>query len=153
MVDQQPAFMIRFRDATMNDADLLLRWRNDPLTRMMSKGSDAIDIEEHVRWLNGVIKDKCRQLYIAFHEDRAIGTMRVDWSGDSVGELSWTIAPEARGDGYGRVMVHQFCRMVGGRLRATIRADNDASRKIAIYAGLSLCNGGNADLEYYEGEF
>lgn len=120
---------------------------------MMSKGTDAIDRDEHVRWLNSVIKDNSRQLYIAFNEDRAIGTMRVDWSGDRVGELSWTIAPEARGHGYGREMVGQFCRFIGGRLRAAIRPDNDASRKIAIYAGLSLCDGGNADLQYYEGEF
>jgi len=43
---------MNIRLATRDDAQLLLAWRNDPLTRAMSKSMDEVQWDEHVRWLN-----------------------------------------------------------------------------------------------------
>jgi hypothetical protein len=39
----------------MEDADLLLRWRNDPTTRANSFDSSPIDREDHIRWVRAMV--------------------------------------------------------------------------------------------------
>ncbi|MEX1148120.1 MAG: GNAT family N-acetyltransferase [Sphingomonadales bacterium] len=145
---------IRLRDVTMDDADLLLGWRNDPLTRQMSRDRDAVERNDHVAWLARTLALDAgrRRICIAVADGTPVGTVRLDRVDDGVCELSWTMAPEARGQGLGREMVSAFCRMTGGRLRAVVRAGNAASRRIAISAGLSPIRI-DGDLEYFEGDF
>ncbi len=92
---------IKLRPATIQDADLLLEWRNDPETRSASHKTAVVQREEHISWLLKTLDNPSRRLLIAEENEVPVGTVRADFS-DGVYELSWTVAPDARGYGVGK---------------------------------------------------
>jgi hypothetical protein len=42
------------RKATIDDAPILFNWRNDELTRRLSKNTNVVKWNEHVVWLKNV---------------------------------------------------------------------------------------------------
>lgn len=125
------------RSATMDDDALLLAWRNDPLTRQTSISSDPVDAAQHQIWLADVLADPARSLLVAISHDEPVGTVRIDREGE-VSELSWTVSPDHRGKGHGTEIVGLAVAQTGGAVKALIKESNEASRKIATAAGLSL---------------
>lgn len=126
-----------FRPAVMDDAARLLSWRNDPETRAQSRSTALVTLAEHQAWLAAVLADPNRRLFIV--EDKsgmAVGTMRFDHQQDET-EISWTVAPEARGRGIGRIMVAQALAQTSGVAVACIRPGNEASLAIAHAAGFA----------------
>jgi UDP-2,4-diacetamido-2,4,6-trideoxy-beta-L-altropyranose hydrolase len=121
------------RDVTNDDWQLLLDWRNDPTSRSASRNSEAIEPTAHREWLSRCLANDCSTLLIAELNGIPAGTVRID-SGP-VSELSWTVAPEARGKGLGSRMVSQVVRTSRVPLRAVTRSDNLASQRIARAAG------------------
>lgn len=131
--------MMTLRTATMNDWQLLLQWRNDAATRMNSHQSQAVPAADHRAWLKKVLEDADRQLFIAEWDGQPVGTVRADWvSTDHAWELSWTLAPEARGRSLGKIMVKMLADQLEGRLTAQVKVGNTASVKIAEHCGLVL---------------
>lgn len=128
---------IQFRPATLADAEMLLAWRNDPQTRKASHQMAPVAPEQHQAWLEASLHNPQRTLLIAIAEGQPIGTLRAD-IGEAETELSWTIAPEARGRGFGKWMVRQYVETQRGALRAEVKAGNMASVKIAEFAGLEF---------------
>lgn len=123
------------RKATMDDAETLFRWRNDPLTRQNSFTTDEVPWESHIKWLEASFQNPNRALYIA-----ECGTVRADIQGDRV-ELSWTVAPEIRGKGFGKAMVACAVSLYPDFiLTASIKPGNVASEKIAESAGFHLAS-------------
>jgi len=120
---------MNIRLATRDDAQLLLAWRNDPLTRAMSKSLHEVQWDEHVRWLNSRLTRIEPHLYIAEIDGAPVGTIRID--GD---EISYTVAPEHRGRGYATEML-RWAHAQFGSLRAEIKPENVASVKAAERAG------------------
>ncbi len=125
------------RPASMDDAGLLLAWRNDPLTRQASIDGDSVDEVEHRTCLGEILADPARTILIALSKDEPVGTLRIDRDAD-VSELSWTISPDHRGKGFGTEMVQLGVAQAGGPVKAVIKEGNQASRKIAAAAGLAL---------------
>jgi RimJ/RimL family protein N-acetyltransferase len=123
---------MEIRPATFNDAQRLFEWRNDPLTRAMFKNSDIVEWHSHVDWLTARLCRTNPNLFIAEVSGRAVGTFRVD-----DGELSYTIAPDDRGRGFGREMLVKVREMFGP-MRAEIYERNVASMKIAAHAGHAI---------------
>jgi RimJ/RimL family protein N-acetyltransferase len=121
----------------MEDADLLLRWRNDPATRRASRNSAVISKSEHLAWLSRSLQDKSRKLYIAETNGRPVGTIRTDEQQGAC-ELSWTVAPEMRGRGLGKKMVALAAHRIKVPLRAAVKSGNSASVRIAEHAGMKL---------------
>jgi len=128
---------MELRLATMDDAILLLAWRNEPATRANSHKSEVVGPNEHIAWLEATLANHHRQLYIAEVDERPIGTIRADYDGESC-ELSWTVAPESRGRGFGKLMVCELAKKIECAVRAEIKEDNLASVKIAEAAGMHL---------------
>ena len=127
------------REATISDWELLLHWRNDVETRKNSHNMDLVDEQNHKQWLTGVIENPNRKLFIAFVDDVAVGTVRADF--DEVSEihhLSWTVSPNARGQGVGKRMVRLCAANLNAKIRAEIKEGNESSVKIAEHAGLRL---------------
>jgi len=59
----------------MDDAGVLLAWRNDPDTRAASHNSDKVDLQNHLAWLeSSLAKPEMRQLWIAELDNLAVGT-------------------------------------------------------------------------------
>ena len=128
---------IKLRPATIQDADLLLEWRNDPETRSASHKTAVVQREEHISWLLKTLDNPSRRLLIAEENEVPVGTVRADFS-DGVYELSWTVAPDARGYGVGKRMVAQFANQISEPIRAEIKSGNTASARIAEHADMQF---------------
>lgn len=128
---------MRLRPATTNDVELLLEWRNDPATRRFSIRTDKVKRAEHISWLGSVIDSTDRQLLIAEEQGIPVGTVRTDLC-DGIYQLSWTVAPDARGRGLGKEMVAMIAHKITAPIQARVRSDNISSVVIAEYAGMEF---------------
>jgi RimJ/RimL family protein N-acetyltransferase len=126
---------LRLRAVTLEDADLLLEWRNDPITRMASQETTEVQRDDHLQWLTNSLQDEKRILLIAEENEVPVGTVRADWD-DAGYALSWTVAPDARGRGVGKSMVALFVAQFTGTVRADVKKENRASARIAEFAGM-----------------
>ncbi len=127
---------MEFIPACIDDAALLLTWRNDPTTRSMSLAVEEIDWETHIDWLDGKINSDKSKIYIAHHNHAPIGNIRCEQR-EGHSELSWIIAPEHRGSGLGKRMLREFVEQYENRYTAIIRTENVASQKICAFAHFS----------------
>jgi RimJ/RimL family protein N-acetyltransferase len=123
---------IRIRPATEGDAKLLFEWRNDELTRRMSKNNDPIRWDDHRVWFDRRLKMDRPNLFVFELDGESVATFRID-----NGDLSYTVAPEHRSRGIATLMLNEV-RLRFGRLRAHIHSDNVSSIKVARGAGMEV---------------
>jgi RimJ/RimL family protein N-acetyltransferase len=128
---------LTFRSVTMDDAELLLQWRNDPETRRASRQTAPVTRHEHLEWLAKSLGSPPRTLRIVEKGGVPVGVVRADLV-NGAHELSWTVAPAARGSGVGKWMVARFASEFPGPLRAEVRKDNPASMRIAEFVGMVI---------------
>jgi len=67
------------RPATLQDADMLLGWRNDSETRKASKNSTRVVKKEHLAWLSKTLGNTNRRLLISEKNGEPIGSVRADF--------------------------------------------------------------------------
>nr|WP_092347995.1 GNAT family N-acetyltransferase [Pseudomonas sp. NFACC05-1] len=127
---------IQLRRATMDDGVILHRWRNDEATRAASHSTSPVNLEDHLRWLAATLENPSRTLFIAENGSGPIGTVRADL-GAGATELSWTVAPEARGMGFAKAMVKAAALTITGPIRAEVKSGNAASMAVAVFAGMT----------------
>lgn len=131
--------MMKLRKATFDDWELLLNWRNDDNTRKNFHNTLEVDENIHKNWLRSVLLNTERPLFIVIENDCPVGMVRADFDRSSlVYELSWTVAPYARGRGIGCKMVMLLMNKLTGCKRAEIKKDNLSSIKIAEFVGMKL---------------
>ena len=128
---------VTFRPVTLDDAEMLLSWRNDALTSQNSINTEPVGLADHLDWLKKSLKSSERRLFIALFDGKPVGAVRIDHSSEGT-ELSWTVAPEARGKGMGSRMVIGATHLVSDNLIAKIKKTNEASIQIAKKAGFKL---------------
>lgn len=119
------------RDADINDAEIILEWRNDSLTNDNSFSKKLIDYETHIKWYETKLSDKNCYLYILTDGTEKIGHLRIDRVHD-VGRISYTIAPGKRKKGYGKKMIELAERVVSGNVKALagfVKDSNEPSKK------------------------
>lgn len=115
VVDLPRAKMLTLRLAEMNDAALLRKWRNDPVTRAMSRQQGEVAVEEHERWLAASLATRSRRTYIAIlHGVWPVGTGRIDYSSYEA-EISLMVAPKFRGQGHARRIIEALCEEIKDR--------------------------------------
>ncbi len=129
---------LNLRSATLDDSDILLKWRNDTQTLISSHNTKKVEKDEHLKWMHSVLQDKNRGIYIAEKNEEPVGTVRTDYA-DLVCELSWTIAPDMRGQGLGKIIVALVADQINTKTTATIKKDNKASIRIAEHIGMVSC--------------
>jgi len=141
---------MKLRRAQPDDARMLFDWRNDPLTRAASHRQDVVSYDDHLTWMAAVLADPARSLFVAEADGRPVGTVRVEQDEDGSILLSWTVAPEARGQGAGKAMVAMAVAQLGTwrTVRAQVRAWNLASVRVAEAAGLRL-SGRDGDILHF----
>jgi len=123
---------ITLRLATVEDADLLLEWRNDPKTKQASHNTAEVQRDEHLSWLSRTLNSPYRKLLVAEENGAPVGTVRADFA-EGVWELSWTVAPNVRGRGVAKQMVVLLASKIPEPIRAEVKAGNTASARIAEY--------------------
>ena len=142
---------VRVRPAVAADADLLLEWVNDPEARAASLTPGPIERPRHVRWLDGLLASDRAGLWIGLAGDdagggggagaeRPIGQVRVvvDEHGD--GEVSVSLAEEARGRGLSVPLLQAGLAAAAAALPvatfvAHVRPANEPSRRLFVRAG------------------
>ncbi|HEY1796736.1 MAG TPA: UDP-2,4-diacetamido-2,4,6-trideoxy-beta-L-altropyranose hydrolase [Stellaceae bacterium] len=125
------ARLISLRRATEDDAERLLAWRNDPITRLNSLHNETVTLSDHKTWLAATLRDPDVRLLVGSIEAEAVGTVRLDRLDDGARRVSITVSPDWRGRGVGHAVLRAACReIVSGRLIAEIRDDNVASQRL-----------------------
>lgn len=128
----------------LEDAYALWLWANDPETRTAAFDRLEIPWDEHIRWVEGQLASSEALLMIARLPDgRPVGSIRFDTEdGWRTSRLSYVVAPEARGHGYGTALVEQgvaalFARHPAAEVKALVRSGNAASLGIFRRLGWS----------------
>lgn len=145
MTDEPPPLTLR--SATPGDADLLLAWRNDPLTRQWSRNPGLVAQADHRNWLRNALASPDRILLIAQDaEQMPVGTIRFDRVSGGSWEVSITVAPECRGRGLARRVLAAGERELGNRqpadtVLASVHEDNTVSIRLFCTAGYRQIGG------------
>lgn len=141
----------------MEDAELLFRWKNDKATIENSISKRGITMEEHLNWLQNVIENPNRQLFIMDVDGTSVGQLRLDlevmtktddtkrWKSQTAidsqknktvvaAEISYGLGAEFRGKGLGKVLLQQaetLAEMFGiSTLTAEVLTHNIVSQKL-----------------------
>ena len=118
--------------ANESDFELLWQWANDPVTRANSFDSSPIPWEQHKGWCCAKLEDPlCRLWVVENPSSGKVGVVRFDAVG-SEATVSVSLAPQARGQGYGSRIIAAACQQLfqssGTKLvRALIKPENKAS--------------------------
>ncbi len=75
--------MIKFRYASIEDAQLLYDWASDVSTRNNSYNSEKIEFKDHLNWLQNKLSDANCSIYIFSEGDKYIGQIRIDANNDN----------------------------------------------------------------------
>jgi len=131
---------IHFRAATVEDAETIYAWRNNPAVRAVSHTQAPIEYETHRSWLQETIVNVDRCLLIAEDDQEPIGVVRFDRRGqDAV--MSVYLAPDQIGRGRGSSVIRQGCAAIAERwpalvsVNAEIQEDNVQSLHSFAAAG------------------
>lgn len=128
------------RNIVFDDADMLLEWRNDANTRRNSKNMALISAKEHYDWIKNVI-DSEDLFFILQDASMPVGMVRVAVE-NGVGTISYNIAPDKRGCGYGRRIIQLLENYIlehgiNVKLKAVVKKDNVASQRIFLRQNFS----------------
>jgi RimJ/RimL family protein N-acetyltransferase len=123
---------LELRPASLDDAELLLAWRNDPEVRSASRQPHTVEPAEHERWLSSCLADPERDLLIAELDGKPIGQVRFDRLTEDEREISVSLAASSRGGGLGARLIEagvDWLRRERGTTRviAEVRGVNPAS--------------------------
>lgn len=86
-----------------------------------------------MRWLNQTIASDERLLFVCEENQSPVGTVRLDFGSET--EISWTVAPNARGRGIGSRIVELVCTGVERDIVAYVYAKNESSIRLAKQLG------------------
>ena len=126
---------VTLRRATVDDAERLFEWVNDPETRRQSFTSDPVPWDAHVAWLGRVLDDPDRRLFVIVVDGEPVGRVRLD-RGDGHELLSISVAPSARGRGLAVEAIRAACDLADAPIVAEVKATNEASLRAFRRAGL-----------------
>lgn len=138
---------LKLRPVTMEDAELILEWRNDADTRANSFQGDIILKDTHMAWLKNKLESKNAKLFMVLDHQEEIGHIRLDILGN-IGEISYMVAPEKRGQGYGEALLTLLCRQQFTGIEVLVgmvQKKNSASGKCFTKAGFTCLAGGDTD--------
>lgn len=136
---------IFLREVNAGDMERILAWRNDPLTRENSFNKEEISLSDHQKWFAGKMADENCLFYIMMDHDMPIGQLRIDRQ-DDIGEISYMIAPEARGKGYGSKILTLAQEIAKGEVKVLlglVEKQNTASCKCFEKNGFAEFDGGD----------
>lgn len=122
---------ISVRPAGIEDGEFVWACRNDPAARAASRSTDAIPLDDHLRWFSARLESGAtRFLIVTGKADERLGYVRFD-RGPVETEISIALAPGARGKGVGTAAIRAASQLEaateGREIAAYVRSDNLAS--------------------------
>jgi len=136
------------RKATMDDAETLFEWVNDPLVREASLDSAPIMWDEHVSWLQSKITDPNALLFIA----DGVGSIRFQREAETV-TVSIAVTSQCRGKGLGKLLLQEGMMLAASQFQfrefhAVIKDFNQASIRLFESCGYEPCEREGGRLHY-----
>jgi UDP-2,4-diacetamido-2,4,6-trideoxy-beta-L-altropyranose hydrolase len=93
---------LQLRPATVDDARLLHGWRNHPAVRTVSATQEPIAFGAHQRWLQAVLANPARWLFVACVGQLPVGSIRFDRVDSGHLDVSLYTDPDLQGLGVGQ---------------------------------------------------
>ena len=133
------------REAKWEDMEQFFLWANDKEVRKNSFSMDPISYEEHQEWYEKKLEEETTQMYILCDGSLEVGSLRLEYDAQGA-EISYSIAPEYRGHGYGKELislaeqeVRRWAEMSGKAvIKAQVKPGNQASKRIFTEAGYEV---------------
>ncbi len=129
--------LITLRNAELQDCRDVWLWRNDPVTRKMSRNGCHVTWEAHQRWFASLIGDDGRWMLIGVAEQAKIGVVRFEPVADcdNCFEISINVNPVYRRQGVGQPLLLAAIEWFRSQtndatLIAEIKQGNSASMRI-----------------------
>lgn len=135
--------ILRLRDAVDADAELLLEWRNEPLTRSNSFSEEVVNGDDHQAWFSSrmAARDQTR-IWILMDDEHPAGQARFEKRGADRAEVSISIDASFRGRGLAvellRRSAPRACQELDVReIRGKVKSSNAASLAAFARAGFT----------------
>lgn len=128
---------LEVRPATLDDAELMHRWRNDWATRAVSRNRSPIPWRGHVEWLERALADPERSLLVGQIGEVPVGVIRFDRTGRDAAEVSLYLDPALHGLGLGRrlLLAGESLSAAGLDIVAEVVEGNAGSARLFEAAG------------------
>jgi UDP-2,4-diacetamido-2,4,6-trideoxy-beta-L-altropyranose hydrolase len=138
------------REAKSGDEELFLELANDALTRQNSFNSGFISADLHRAWFAQKLSDRANtRLFVASCGFLPIGQTRFEKIGDHW-QISFSLAPYARGFGLGGQMLRSAMALMGDRqFTAIVKENNIPSRKTFEAINFTSKAGENGTIIYH----
>jgi UDP-2,4-diacetamido-2,4,6-trideoxy-beta-L-altropyranose hydrolase len=116
------------RRASKDDFELTFKWASDPRIRAFSFQSKPIHREEHFNWYNRKITDPAVYYFLAYFEEKALGSIRFDiQNGEAI--ISYQIDPSFHGQGLGTILLSKGIEQL---------MKENADKKIFLISGVVM---------------
>lgn len=116
-----------------DDCDIILNWRNDPISRLNSKNKNLILKKNHIKWFNLKLKSKNDITLMAKISHLRLGTVRYDKINEKLFEVSININPNFRKIGLSKKILklsEKKFKEKGVLIKAFVLKENLASIKL-----------------------
>jgi len=154
--------------ASLHHSRSIWEWRNDEVTRSVSRNSEVVTWDEHDAWFRRSIANPDRFFYVGIligdPQQSPIGVVRFDLLDSKKGywEISINMSPGARGKGFGRLLLdcgtrafvadtRDTCKCL--RIHAEVKGGNIASSRLFASAGYSPCDSSHEGFSLYSLDF
>ena len=157
--------ILKIVNADQSHSKDIWKWRNNEITRSVSRKTDKIKWDEHDSWFRESLDSNRIFLYIGINKisqkNIPIGIIRfnlMDFSQKHY-QVSINIAPNARKKGFGHFLLQngtkKFIKDIDKctRIYAEIKVDNLPSTKLFTSSGYSFCDIDNNGFAKYFIEF
>lgn len=131
---------ISLRPATMDDREMVFRWRNDPFVVAHGSFLREIEWEDHKKWFENTILGESRKMFIVLDQGNPIGQVRFDRQSQPEAVVSVYLLRAFTGRGLGVQALRMGCAAIFeawdiGRIVACVRQDNLAGRSAFLKTG------------------
>lgn len=131
------SLVVHLRPLESEDAKIVFRWKNDPVTLANSSSTAPVSLEIHMHWIEGFLSNPYDKVAcIAELPDGApVGLVYAEAVDDTHTTMSYVVSPDCRRQGFGKAMVSKFVEQYvpdRSRLVLLIKDGNMGGEKIAI---------------------
>lgn len=119
------------------DADMLFTWQINPLTRRYFNTPTIPSFDEHVAWVERILKDDSVKAFMILCEEK-VGIVRLNFDTATSAEVSILLAPEHYGKGHALSALNKLAGMFPDiDIKAVVHENNAPSQRLFVNAGFT----------------
>ena len=125
--------LISINKIKKDDCDIILDWRNDPISRLNSRNKNIISKQDHSKWFKSKLKSTSDITLIAKVSHINVATVRYDKVSNNVFEVSINVSPKFRKIGLSKKILKLSEKKIKFKnilIKAFVNKQNLASLKL-----------------------